>query len=119
MSSQNSAKPLGAEVDFVKGDSYNLVMLGHPAMDSMLQMIIALGAEVWTVVQRQKVVEALLAKHGTVTSDMVEQYMPSAEELGAWGAERKAMVDRVYSVMVAVNTDARPVGSLHPNLDAR
>lgn len=119
MPSRKNAKPLGAETDFVPGDSYNLVMLGHPMLDSLLQMSIALGAELWTVVQRQRITETLLAKHGKVTPDMIEQYMPTEAELAQWGAERKAMVDRIYSVMAVVNTAANPAGSVHPNLGVR
>ena len=95
----NSKRPLGAESDFIKGDSDNMVLLGHPMLDSLMQIVFALGAEVWSGQKRVKIIEQLLATQGKVTPEMIEQYVPSEEEEAQWAAERKAMVDRVYSVM--------------------
>jgi hypothetical protein len=111
--------PLGAETDFVKGDSDDLVLLGHPMMDSMMQMIIALGAEIWSGQQRARIMEKLLSVHGKVTSEMIEQYVPTPEDLAKWGEERKAMALRVYGVMARNDASARAMGSRHPNLDRR
>ncbi len=112
-------KPLGAETDFVKGDFDNMVMLGNPLLDSMLQMMIALGAEVWTGQQRLKIVERLLTTKGKVTTDMIENYAPTPEEKAQWAKERQAMVDRVYSVLAHTNKDARAFTSTHLNIDKR
>ncbi len=111
--------PLGAETDYVKGDFENMVMLGNPLLDSMLQMMIALGAEVWTGQQRLKIVERLLSTKGKVTTEMIEAYVPTPEEKAQWAAERKAMVDRVYSVLALNNKDARAFTSTHNNIDKR
>jgi hypothetical protein len=119
MATNATRQPLGAETDFIKGDSDNLVMLGHPMIDSMMQMIIALGAEVWSGQQRARITEKLLATHGKVTPEMIEQYVPTPEDLARWGAERKAMARRVYSVMARNDATAHPVDSPHPNLDRR
>ena len=110
-------KPLGAESDFIRGDSDNMVMLGHPMIDSLMQMVIALGAEVWSGQKRVKIIESLLATEGKVTPEMIEQYVPSEEEEAQWAAERKAMVDRVYSVMSRNTAAANPFSSPHINHD--
>lgn len=113
----NSDERLGAETDFIKHDSDNMVLLGHPHIDNLMHMVIALGAEMWTGQQRVKIMEKLLTEHGKVTTDMIEQYQPTKEEEEMWAAERKAMVDRVYSVMAKNTGAARPFGSPEPNID--
>jgi len=117
MSSNPPLKPLGAETNFIKGDYDNMVMLGNPMMDSMLQVMIALGAEVWTGQRRVKVMEKLLSTHGRVTTEMIESYVPTPEETAAWGAERKAMVERIYAVLARNTASGRSFDSTHPNLD--
>ena len=110
---------LGAETDFIKHDSENMVLLGNAHIDNLMHMVVALGAEVWTGQQRVKIMETLLTRHGTVTTEMIEQYEPTDEELEKWAAERKAMVDRVYSVMAQNTGEARAFGSDEPNLDKK
>lgn len=110
---------LGAETDYIKHDADNMVLLGNPHIDNLLTMVIALGAEVWQGQQRAKITEALLTKHGKVTTDMIEQYVPTAEESAKWAAERKAMADRIYSVMTRNTTTARAFGSIEPNIERK
>jgi len=104
-------KPIGAETDFFKGDTDNMVMLGHPMIDALMKISIALGAEMWAGQKRVKIIESLMEKEGKVTPDMVEKYVPSAEEQEQWAAERKAMVERVYSVMSQTTAAAAPFTS--------
>jgi hypothetical protein len=117
--SLNDVGRLGAETDFIKHDSENMVLLGNAHIDNLMHMVIALGAEVWTGQQRVKIMETLLSRHGKVTTEMIEQYEPTQEELDKWEGERRAMVDRVYSVMARNNQDARPFASTEPNLDKK
>ena len=104
-------KPIGAETDYFKGDTDNMVMLGHPMIDALMKVSIALGAEMWAGQKRVKIIESLMEKEGKVTATMVEQYVPSEEEKERWAAERKAMVERVYSVMSQTTSDAMPFTS--------
>lgn len=115
----NDTGRLGAETDFVKHDSDNMVLLGNAHIDNLMHIVVALGAEMWTGQQRVKIMEKLLSTHGKVTTEMIEQYEPTQEETETWAAERKAMVDRVYSVMARNNEEARPFGSKEPNQDRR
>ena len=111
--------PLGAETDFIKGDHTNMVMLGNPLLDSMLEVVIALGAEVWTGQQRVKIIEKLLSTKGKVTTEMIENYVPTPEETATWAAERKMMVDRVYAALSQNTSAARAFDSTHNNIDRR
>jgi hypothetical protein len=114
-----TTKRLGAETGFIKHDADNMVLMGNAHIDNLLHMVIALGAEVWTGQQRVKIMETLLTKHGKVTTEMIETYVPTEQETAAWAAERKAMVDRIYSVMARNTAAARPFGSTEPNIDKR
>jgi hypothetical protein len=118
MATDNTGR-LGAETDFIKHDADNMVLLGNAHIDNLMHMVVALGAEVWTGQQRVKIMEKLLTTHGTVTTEMIEQYEPTEEDLAAWEAERKAMVDRVYSVMARNDSGARAFGSPEPNINGR
>jgi len=118
MATENTGR-LGTETDFIKHDADNMVLLGNAHIDNLMHMVIALGAEMWTGQQRVKIMEKLLTTHGKVTTEMIEQYEPTEEDLATWGTERKAMVERVYSVMARNNSDARAFGSEEPNIDRR
>jgi hypothetical protein len=109
--------PLGAETDFIKGDFDNMVMLGQPMIDSLMQVVIALGAEIWSGQKRVKIIEQLLATEGKVTPEMIEQYVASEEESARWDAERKEMVARVYSVMSQTSATAASFGSPTPHVN--
>jgi len=85
--------------DFIPSDVERAVFLGNPVLDNMMTSLIALGAEVWSNRRRMKVVEALLAEKG-ITSEMVEQYMPSAEEEAAWQKDRDRFIDLTYSPLL-------------------
>jgi hypothetical protein len=111
----NKDKPLGAESDYIKGDSDNMVMLGNPMIDSLMAVVIALGAEMWSGQQRVRIIERLLTTEGKVTSEMIEQYVATEEEEAQWAAERKAMVERVYSVMSRNTATAAPFTSTPPH----
>ena len=118
MAKDNTGR-LGAESDFVKHDADNMVLLGNAHIDNLMHIVVALGAEMWSGQQRVKIMEKLLSTHGKVTTEMIEQYEPTREETDVWAAERKAMVDRVYSVMARNNEEALSFGSKEPNQDRR
>ena len=119
MATSSETKRLGAETDFIKHDADNMVLLGNPHVDNLLSVVIALGAEIWTGQQRAKITEKLLTTKGKVTTEMIEQYVPTEEDAALWAAERKAMVDRVYSGMARNTQVAKPFGSIEPNIDKR
>ena len=85
--------------DFIKADTDRAVFMGNPHIDNLMTVVIALGAEIWTDRRRLRVVERLLETKGTVTRDMVEEYVPSVEEKAMWDKERDGMVKRVFDVL--------------------
>lgn len=85
--------------DFIPSDVERAVFLGNPVLDNMMTSLIALGAETWSNRRRMKVLEALLAEKG-VTSEMVETYMPSADEEAEWQKDRDRFIDLTYSPLL-------------------
>jgi hypothetical protein len=97
-----------AASDFIKGDTDSAVFLGNPHVDNLVSIVIAMGAEIWADRQRSRIIEHLLSTKGKVTTEMIEQYVPTDEQKTAWAAERDAMARRVYGVMARDTSKARP-----------
>jgi len=97
-----------AASDYIKGDTDSAVFLGNPHIDNLMTIVIAMGAEIWADRQRMRIIEHLLSTKGKVTTEMIEQYVPTEEQKAAWAAERDAMAKRVYSVMARDTSGARP-----------
>jgi len=85
--------------DFIPSDVERAVFLGNPVLDNMMTSLIALGAEVWSNRRRMKVLEALLEDKG-VTAEMVEQFMPTAEQEAEWQKDRDRFIDLTYSPLL-------------------
>jgi hypothetical protein len=63
---------------------------------AMFTAITAISAELWAVRKRVLIHETLLAKHGSITREMIETYMPTKEEEEQWRAERDTLANLVY-----------------------
>ena len=85
--------------DYIKTDATEAGYLGNPHIDNLMMIVYALGTEIWVERQRNRIVESLLASKKQVTSEAIEQYIPTDEEKVAWQAEQDGMVQRVYSVL--------------------
>ena len=93
-------------VDAIPSGIDRSVFLGHPLLDDLVTITMALGAEVWANRRRTHVLEQLLQTHGAVTAEMIETYRPQEEQEAAWRAERDAFIDRIFGVLAR---DAQPM----------
>jgi hypothetical protein len=59
--------------------------------DNMLDALLELSAAVWSVRDRQIVLEKVLAEQGIQVSELIEQHMPDEAELEMRRAERDAL----------------------------
>lgn len=79
------------------------VFFRDPAIDRLIETVMAIGSELWIQRDRMRVIEKLLAQHGAVTAEMIEQYKD--DEAGE--AERKAardqMVKRLYDPLTKIS----------------
>ena len=95
MAKSDSSRP-SYTADFIKADTQKAVFLGNPLMDDMMTSIIAMGAEVWANRRRTRIIELLFEKEGAITREMVEAYMPTAEEEADLKKERDAFIRITY-----------------------
>ena len=80
----------------------------NPAIDNLIAVVLELGAELWVLRERQRITEQLLTTHGKVTTEMIEQHMPSPEEQARSKAERDEFVNRVYAAFARETVKATP-----------
>lgn len=83
-------------VEAIPTDIANGVLLGNASIDKVVSCMIALGTELWATQRRLKVIEAVMAQKG-ITQEMVEQYVPTAEQAAAWEQDRDRFVDLTFS----------------------
>ncbi len=80
----------------------------NPAIDNLIAVTLELGAEVWVLRERQRIMEQLLTTHGKITTELIEQHQPSAEEQARSKAERDEFVNRVYAAFARETVKATP-----------
>jgi hypothetical protein len=80
----------------------------NSAIDNLIAVTLELGAELWVQKERMRVVERLLAEHGVVTAEAIEQYSSTPEELARVQSERDAFVNRVYAALARDTVPATP-----------
>ena len=82
--------------DFYKQDNDRGVFMGSPMNDNLFTALLTLTAEVWVNRRRLWIMTSLMEKHGKVTEEMIEQYVPTEQEEEKWKQKRDAMVSLMY-----------------------
>lgn len=72
-----------------------------PNVDTLVEICLLLGAEIWTNRSRQLIMEELLERNGSVTKDAVESFVPDEDFNAKVLKQRKAFVKRVYKSLYA------------------
>ena len=96
--------------DAIPSDITDAQYLGNPILDNLVSTVIAMGTEMWATKRRLKLVEAVLEEKG-VTSEMLEQYKPTAEKLAAWEADRDRFIDNAYGALLHTSSTHFAAGS--------
>ena len=63
------------------------------------QAVITLTKEIWVLIDRLHVMEAVMAENGVDISEQVRTYQPDAELQGKLKAENQALIERVLSAL--------------------
>lgn len=96
-------KALEAELDYVKDlpgyKRTNPQYFSDPMIDKLLEIVLLIGGELWTIRDRQAVTEHLLATKGVVTPDLIETFKqdPTAEALSQ--EQRLQFIQRIFSCL--------------------
>lgn len=99
--------------EFVAADEPRAMFFGNPHIDHLFSAVAALGAEVWALRRRQRITEKLLEKNGAVTTEMIQNYIPTPEDTAAWNNERQELVANIFHSFEQT-TDIPYASSLHP-----
>ncbi len=95
--------------DFFEYDIDSVVFYDNPVVDNLMTTVIALGSEVWTTKRRVKILESVLAQQG-VSKDLVEAYVPTAEEEKQWREERDQFIEKTYGALKRGGKDSIAYG---------
>jgi hypothetical protein len=81
-----------------------------PAIDKILNMVVVLGGEVWTLRERLAALEAIHAKRGALKPGEVDAYEFTAEQETALAAQRKEFIDSLFRILEEQVQSARAQG---------
>lgn len=98
---------------YIPSDIGRAVHLGNPHIDNLYEAVMALGANLWAAQRRLRIHEAVMAKHGKLTPELVEQYLPTKAEQDAWNDERNAMITQIFDSGTR-SQDLGYAAELHP-----
>ena len=98
MMTDATAKQSPAADGFIPANSDNISLFPDPVTDNVMHVLIALGAEFWTLRRRMFVLEKVLEKAGVSAQD-IEAYRPTPEEKLAWEAERDVFIARTFGAL--------------------
>lgn len=84
--------------DFIPAHADEISLFPAPVVDNLMHVVIALGAEMWTMRRRMHVLEKVLEKVG-VSAEDIETYQPTAAESAAWTAERDIVIARTFDAL--------------------
>lgn len=79
--------------------------LPDPVTDRIFSLTMALAAEVWTVRDRLRLVEAALEARGIAIDDVIRSKAADADQIARMTSDRDAFVERVFQ---AISPGPRP-----------
>ncbi len=83
--------------DTVRGKRYRF--FDAQGVDELVSMVMALAQELWTVKERNAVVEAIAAEKGLISPDAIEDYSLSDDQKAKLDEDRQAFIDRIFLVL--------------------
>lgn len=85
-------------------------------IDNLMDAVVELSASIWTVRNRQIVLEKILQDSGIDAESLIEAHVPSADELAHKAAEREEMVARIFRSFIRRPNDAAALDANAPSL---
>jgi hypothetical protein len=70
-----------------------------PAIDKILNMVVVLGSEVWTLRERLAALEAIQVSQGSLASGELDAHDFSPEDEARLAGERKEFIDSLFRVL--------------------
>jgi len=70
-----------------------------PAVDKILNMVVVLGSEVWTLRERLAALEAIQIRQGSLASGDLDAHEFSPDDEARLAGERKEFIDSLFRVL--------------------
>ena len=80
-----------------------------PAIDKILNMVVVLGSEVWTLRERLAALEAIQVRQGSLASGELDAHDFSPEDEARLAGERKEFIDSLFRVLQVQVEEPRTV----------
>lgn len=92
---------------------------GDPAIDKVLNMVVVLGSEVWTLRERLAALEAIQIRQGGLAAGEVDAHEFSAEDEAKLAAQRKEFIDSLFRILQEqVEESRRRVAKVTPRVSS-
>ena len=78
-----------------------------PAIDKILNMVVVLGSEVWTLRERLAALEAIQIRQGSLASGELDAHEFSPDDEARLAGERKEFIDSLFRVLQVQVEEAR------------
>jgi hypothetical protein len=82
-----------------------------PAIDKILNMVVVLGGEVWTLRERLAALEAIQVRQGSLAAGEVDAHDFSPEDEAHLAALRKEFIDSLFRVLQEQVEEAKARGA--------
>lgn len=78
-----------------------------PAIDKILNMVVVLGSEVWTLRERLAAFEAIQVRQGGLAAGEIDAFDFSPEQEAKLAGERKEFIDSLFRILQEQVEEAR------------
>jgi hypothetical protein len=78
-----------------------------PAIDKILNMVVVLGSEVWTLRERLAAFEAIQVRQGGLAAGEIDAFDFSPEQEAKLAVERKEFIDSLFRILQEQVEEAR------------
>ena len=78
-----------------------------PAIDKVLNMVVVLGSEVWTLRERLAAMESIQIRQGGLAAGEIDAYEFPAEDEARLAAQRKEFIDSLFRILQEQVEEAR------------
>lgn len=85
-----------------------------PAIDKILNMVVVLGSEVWTLRERLAAFEAIQVRQGGLAAGEIDAFDFSPDQEAKLGAERKEFIDSLFRILQEQVEEARGLAARSP-----
>jgi len=112
MTEKNTIDPnLGFEINGPGRQYFDNVMI-----DNLLDALVEMSAVLWTVRDRQIVLEKVLKDQGIDAANLIETYLPEPAEKAERAAERDEMVQSIFKGFIRRPNNTTAKGADDPSL---